>query len=260
MDQICKQNQTIKFENFYASDGLIKTKFIQNPRREIYNFQELKKTKFELETIRIINKAYRKIFLQLKMLNVYFATDPDYIHVGTKQHFNQTFKDKSVGRFSFGHMYICKTDERWDIVNSLAHEIAHNLSYYKIMLTRINSGFRISLLQSGLQSSQYLENRREPITHFDGVNEATTEMMALIAREYIARETKLLSPSEKQKMLANISYREQIAQVNDLLKSSRQTNEAAKIALFRAYLNGNNFISALNKINPKFSLYRGMLA
>jgi len=261
METYQKKNVAIKFVNFSESDEFQKQKLIANPTFDVHKFKDRKKTKFELSAIYEANSAFREVFEQFGLDDLFSEVSADIIHISGKTYFNKKLKSsvqtcytygKLLSFFSYGHIYVCRENNKADFIINLTHEMAHNLSFYMIKVLRTAKKLRLFVLQTGLQKSQYGDKGTSVVNHFSGLNEAVTEIMAKYARQIIVRDSELLSESEKKNIITYYSaYLNQIEVVNNFIAKSGVARPIAIKFLLQAYITGNSSLINRTKLNPK---------
>jgi hypothetical protein len=209
-----------------ATDQKVRDFFKDKP--EIVGDDELEKTDFEKECLKKLNQAAASCFED----DIDYVFPDEKLHVLDGKTMKEKFKDSDPARYRLSHICITRTDDKLKFISSLAHEIAHDLSFQrlpadiehddKIILKNITE--RVGFRTEGFGS---------------GFNEGMTDYLASAIKKRYCDLMDMTDDEREIILHQNIGYYPQYLIIRELLeKAGGGDFESARQDLLRSYLFG----------------------
>lgn len=263
MDWIGKWNYQVNFTKAVSSED--RDIFCKPQINQVYDFKSLKMTKFEIFIIGKILKIFEDFLKELG-----FEVVPIGLHqiiIVNKDEFEKKFPH-SLGKCIFGFIYIPRlTKERWRFISTLSHELAHLVSFYALSIgVRRDGHGSIKTIRLG-----YFDRKNGIFNHFNGLNEASTEMFAVLVREKIIASG-LVVGKNAALLGSYITYAHPVIFLEKIFVLSGDQKIAKKM-LIKSYIDGSTdffdfiesrlpgTVACLRKMTPlKRSVFKAALA
>lgn len=154
---------------------------------------DIKKTEFERQAIRAAVQALNVVLVDLKFSPVVVSEQRFYFLDADV--YQKLWPDNTCGTFSAGYVYIKRNPNPVILVATLAHELAHLVSYSvaRIEHTAEDICLLINFYRVGFD---FWPPKKNNLSYFSGFNEAITEMFALEISRVLVKNTILLNKSQ----------------------------------------------------------------
>ena len=248
-----KKNQTIKITSLNDEGATMRVNratadFSLHYKNNVFDVSDLEKTEEEKHMISMAQTAFDKLFEDMKLLPQKFKESE--IHIVDENEYAEKIQDhgkeKTFGKFSFGHVYCIRGDRR-EFLRVLVHELAHKASYYGLAVNVGNAVYDIALRKTGLTSQGRGEKRL-----FEGMNEAVTELIAKDILRRICEDNNFSEEDKRYLIMEMTSYLPQVLVVtgltNKLADNDRYLAGKLLADFFRSYFNGDySFFKEIEK-------------
>jgi len=201
--------------------------------------EELSKTYMEIAIWDICVGALNRVLAKLEQPAIF--ADFDRLHVLETAVFDKDLGANCAGKFQYGHVYVRRVENAYDLVGFLCHELVHLASRFELTLAPAGDRARIESVREGHLVAAS-DDDSPPL--FLGLNEAVTEQLASMVRREVLRSLNGTSDENRIRLSATWCYEPQIMVVTEACNrlaavlglEPRQTGRF----LFRGYFNGSN--------------------
>lgn len=231
----------------------VRKSFQEESTAEIYNVRDLKRTKVEKQAIDTALTSTEQAIVDLGLTCP--AINQESIHIVTAKEFETKVDPESRGLTSFGNIYIIRDSNYPRFIHDLTHELSHLVSFYALNVKHsYDEENKKGQNEVGLRKSgfSFIPKAGQSDPHFNGLDEAVTEMFAQKIREKYIQSRPELKDETKEFLVKKIVYWSHIMVIDQVISAITSNDEEYKQMeqdFFRDKITGES------KVLKKISLY-----
>jgi predicted metal-binding transcription factor (methanogenesis marker protein 9) len=229
----------------------IRKEFQEKPTPEVYDVRDLKRTDREQE---IIDRSIASTEQAIADLGISCPTiHQDNIHILSPKEFHTKVELDKGGKTAYGHIYLVRKPDQSLFIHELTHELSHLVSFYAF---RVKHEYNEESEQTtniyGMRKGgfAFIPKPEQKDAHFEGLDEAATEMFAQHIRQKFIESNPTLNSDTKEFLQNKIVYWPHVMVIDKVISSITDSEEEynkTKNDLFREKITGESTV--LKKIS-----------
>lgn len=225
----------------------------EDARPRIRLEHELVPTEFERRATDEAQVAMTTILARLNLPRI--EVPSSRIHILEDAEFREKISARAEGKTIFGHVYLRREEDRVSYCRILSHEFGHAASFYGLQVVQEADAPRQPQMwerRAGLVFKPETKEQESSV-YFNGLNEGTTELIAMDSRRLMVPVSTLLDEDQKRELLAMNEYPQWVTVTRCLteLVAQRESMSPSQVRdiLYTDYLTGSYvFLRLLEKM------------